>query len=254
MGHIDSRFSLDRAMAVKYVDIEYLRAQNANAGQLILAGTGNTLTYTQYVTVDINGRVGIGTAQPANRLSVQGNIQIQGTESVLMFPDGSTQTTASYNTPSYGSAGTIQFAAATAGEFSGDGQNLFWDSGNLRLGVGTSQPVTTLQIKNSAIESTSTSWNDTDVRVLDSFSILYVRSAHYFVQVTDEDNSRYHTSQITVVQDGISAFKSEYNIVVSHEKLGDFDCRVQSGQLQLTFQAYTATNKTVKITRISMTA
>lgn len=241
-------------MAVKYVDIEYLRAQNANAGQLILAGTGNTLTYTQYVTVDINGRVGIGTAQPANRLSVQGNIQIQGAGSVLAFADGTTQTTASYNTPSYGAAGTVQFAAATAGEFNGDSQNLFWDSGNLRLGVGTSQPVTTLQIKNTAIESTSTSWNDTDVRVLDSFSILYVRSAHYFVQVTDEDNSRYHTSQITVVQDGINAFKSEYNIVVSQDKLGDFDCRVQSGQLQLTFQAYTATNKTVKITRISMTA
>lgn len=241
-------------MAVKYVDIEYLRAQNANAGQLILAGSGNTLTYTQYVTVDINGKVGIGTSQPNNRLSVQGNIQIQGSGSTLVFPDGTTQTTAALSSPSYGDVGTIQFASATPGQLDGDGQNLFWDSGNLRLGIGTNQPVTTLQIKNSAIESTSTSWNDTSVQVLDSFSIIHVRSAHYFVQVTDEDNSRYHTSQITVVQDGIKAFKSEYNIVVSHEKLGDFDCRVQSGQLQLTFQATTATNKTVKITRISMTA
>lgn len=241
-------------MAVKYVDIEYLRAQNANMGQLILAGGSNTITYTQYVTVDVNGNVGVGTASASGRLTVQGNVRIQGTNSTLVFPDGSTQTSAATDTPSQGIAGSIQFASVTTGEFSSDGTNLFWDTGNLRVGIGTNKPVTTLQIKNTAIESTSNSWNDTSVKVLDSFSIIYVRSAHYFVQVTDEDNSTYHTSQITVVQDGITAYKSEYNIVVSSEKLGEFDCRVQSGQLQLTFQAYEASNKTVKITRISMTA
>lgn len=240
-------------MAIKYVDIEYLRAQNANAGQLILAGQSNTLTYTQYVTVDINGNVGIGTSQSVSTLTVQGNVRVQGTNNTLIFPDGSTQTSAANYTPSYGSEGTVQFAGS-AGTFSGDGTHLFWDSGNLRLGIGTNAPVSTLQFNSTSMESNRTSWSTTAPTVIDSFSVLNVRSAHYFVQVTDEDRSWYHTSQIMVVQDGITAYKSEYNEVVSMEKLGDFDCRVQGGQLQLIFTAYAATNKTVKITRTSMTA
>lgn len=238
-------------MSVKYVDIEYLRAQNASQGQLILAGQSNTLTYTQFVTVDINGKVGIGTNNPSSTLTVSGNVQIIGSESTILFGDGSTQSTAGF--PSAGTQGTIQFAGPDS-TFSGDANNLVWDSGNLRIGIGTSKPVTTIQMKSTAYESTSTTWNSTSLVVLDSFSVIHVRSAHYFVQVTDEDNSKYHISQITVVHDGITAYKSEYNIVTSNEKLGDFDCRVQSGQLQLVFTAYAATNKTVKITRTSMTA
>jgi hypothetical protein len=238
-------------MSVKYVDIEYLRAQNANVGQLILAGTSNTLTYTQYVTVDINGNVGIGTSRPTDTLSVQGNVHLLGSGSVVIFPDGSNQNTAGY--PSVGSPGAVQFAGPSS-TFNADSANLVWDSGNLRLGIGTSTPVTTLQIKYTAMESTSTSWSGTGPVVLDSFSAMKVRSAHYFVQVTDEEYSQYHTSQITVVQDGVRAYKSEYNLVTSAEKLGDFDCLVIGGQLQLIFVAYQATNKTVKITRTSMTA
>lgn len=237
-------------MTTKYVDIEYLRAQNSNAGQLILAGQGNTLTYTQFVTVDLNGNVGIGTSTPTSTLTVQGNLSLQGSNTTIIYHDGSVSTTA---TPSYGPLGTVQFA--TDGEkFLGDPVNLYWDSTNLRLGIGTNTPITTLQINYTAMESTSTSWSGTATVVLDSFGANLVRSAHYFVQVTDEDNSQYHTSQITVVQDGVKAYKSEYNIVTSADRLGDFDCVVADGKLKLTFTAYRSTNKTVKITRTSMTA
>lgn len=237
-------------MTTKYLDIEYLRAQNSNAGQLILAGQGNTLTYTQFVTVDANGNVGIGTSTPTSTLTVNGNISLKGTDSRIIFPDGSTATTAS---PSYGTAGTVQFSTGS-NKFSGDSTNFFWDSSNKRLGIGTSSPVTTLQIKYTAMESTSTTWSGTGQVELDSFGAALVRSAHYFVQVTDEDNSQYHTSQITVVQDGLKAYKSEYNIVTSDNRLGDFDCVISGGSLKLLFTAYQATNKTVKITRTSMTA
>ena len=60
-------------MRVKYLDIEYLRVQNAGAGQLILARNGSTLTYTNYVTVDVDGNVGIGTSTPDNTLTVHGS-------------------------------------------------------------------------------------------------------------------------------------------------------------------------------------
>lgn len=239
-------------MTVKYVDIEYLRAQNASAGQLILAGGSNTLTFTQYVTVDINGNVGIGTATPNQPLTVQGNVKIQGNSSVLIFPDGSTQSTAA--SASSGAAGSIQFATA-GGELGSDNLNLYWDGANRRMGIGTNQPLTTLQVRDTAWESTRTGpFTGTATRTLDSFSALNVRSAHYLVQVTDETNSRYHTSQIMVVQDGLTAFKSEYNIVTSQEKLGDFDALVSGGNLLLLFTPYADTVKTVKITRTSMTA
>lgn len=241
-------------MAVKYVDIEYLRAQNANAGQLILAGSSNTLTYTQYVTVDINGNVGIGTSTPSKTLTVQGNIKIQGSSSAMTFPDGTVQSTAAYTALSSGDPGSVQFAGLS-GSFNSNTTNLFWDSGNLRLGVGTSAPVSTFQVKDTAYESTKTGpWSTTNTMVIDSFPAMMVRSAHYFVQITDETNSQYHTSQVMVVQDGATAFKSEYNIVTSHEKLGTFDARVQNGNLELLFTAFAATTKTAKIARTSMTA
>jgi hypothetical protein len=239
-------------MAVKYVDIEYLRAQNASTGQLILAGGGNTLTFTQYVTVDVNGNVGIGTAAPSQPLTIQGNVKIQGSGSVLMFADGSTQTTAA--SPSSGAEGSIQFAASD-GQLSSDNSSLYWDRINRRVGIGTNLPLTTLQVRDTAWESTKTGpFTGLSTRTLDSFSALNVRSAHYLVQVTDETRSHYHTSQIMVVQDGLTAYKSEYNIVTSHEKLGEFDAQVSGGNLQLLFTPYDDTVKTVKITRTSMTA
>jgi hypothetical protein len=239
-------------MAVKYVDIEYLRAQNASAGQLILAGSSNTLTFTQYVTVDIDGNVGIGTAVPTQQLTVQGNLKIQGSGSVLIFADGSTQSTAA--SPSSGVEGSIQFAT-NSGQLGSNASSLYWDNSNQRIGIGTNMPLTTLQVKDTAWESTKTGpFTGTTTRTLDSFSALNVRSAHYLVQVTDETNSRYHTSQIMVVQDGLTAFKSEYNIVTSHDKLGDFDAQVSGGNLQLLFTPNSDTVKTVKITRTSMTA
>lgn len=237
-------------MTIKYLDIEYLRAQNSSQGQLILAGQGNTLTYTQYVTVDVNGNVGIGTGNPSNTLTVNGNVQLLSGGTVI-YPDGSTQNTAGF--PSAGSEGTVQFSG-TGNVFAGDTTHLFWDSTNHRLGIGTNVPLTSLQINHTAMESTSTQWSGTSPVVLDSFPAIQVRSAHYFVQVTDEDNSQYHIAQITVVQDGVKAYKSEYNIITNADRLGTFDCQIAGGYLQLVFAAFAATNKTVKITRTSMTA
>lgn len=239
-------------MSIKYVDIQYLRAQNANQGQLILAGQSNTLTYTQSVTVGLDGRVGIGTSQPASELTVNGNIQILGSTSSIIFPDNTTLSSA-VQFESSGALGTIQFAGANK-VLDGDSTHLFWDSGNLRLGIGTSTPVSTLQINYTAIESTSTSFSGTSPAVLDSFPANKVRSAHYFVQVTDEVNSHYHTCHINVVQDGVNAWKSEYGIVTSAERLGNFDCTINNGNLTVLFTAFQAGNKSVKITRTSMTA
>lgn len=239
-------------MAVKYVDIEYLRAQNTNPGQLLLTGQSNTVTKTQAIVVDSNGNVGIGTSESSDTLVVNGNIRLADINSSIILADGSLLESANQFKP-VGDPGTIQFAGNNSLP-SGDSQNLFWDTGNLRLGIGTNTPVSTLQVNFTSIESKETVFTGTSPTVVDSFIATNVRSASYFVQITDVTNTEYHTSQITVVQNGTTAWKSEYGIVVSNERLGVFDCFVNNGNLELIFTAFLNTSKTAKITRISMTA
>lgn len=85
--------------------------------------------------------------------------------------------------------------------------------------------------------------------IIDSFPTSTYRSVNYFAQVTDLDNSYYHTACITVVQDGQNAYKSEYNIVAPEGRLGNFNTNVSEGSCTLSFTAFYATNKVVNVLR-----
>ena len=238
---------------VKLLDYQYLRANGPIAGQLAIAGTSNNVSFTNCLTVDSNGNIGIGTSINRN-INIVGNTSVSGNLAInsgsLIFPDGSTQTTAAASSIPGGPVGAVQFNGS--GSFSGT-NNLYWDNSNIRLGIGVDAPFTTLQIKDWAIESTSNQFNGENIQVLDSFSVPTIRSAHYFVQISDNDNSWYHTSQIMVVQDGLNAYLNEYNVVTSVNPLGVFNVQVVTGIVQFTFQAFQNTNKTVKVARTSLT-
>lgn len=47
-------------MVVKYVDIEYLRAQNSSAGQLIITGLSNSVVFNSNIAVDASGNIILG--------------------------------------------------------------------------------------------------------------------------------------------------------------------------------------------------
>jgi hypothetical protein len=235
-------------MALKFLDIQYLRAQNTSVGQVLLT-TPTTGVTTNANLVVVNGNVGINTTLPTEPLSVTGNIKINGASSELIFPDGSRQSTAGYNTYPGGSPGSIQYD--NNGTFAGDGLFL-WDTNKQRLGIGTNQPRSTFQIIDVGYESTNTSTSDTNVVVLDEFPVPDYRSCHYIVQITDLNNSWFHTSQIMLIHDGLGAYKSEYNIVTTQEKLGEFDCRILAGNVQLTFSAFYTSDKNIKVIRTSI--
>jgi hypothetical protein len=149
-----------------------------------------------------------------------------------------------------GTTGAIQYTDG-AGDLQADG--LFtYDGVNKRLAVNALNPTTTIQFKHVGLEGTASNTSTTDPLVIDSMPVPDLRSAHYYVQITDEDHSWYHISQVTVVHDGLNAFKSEYNIVVNHAKLGEIDVQIQSGFVNLIFTAYQVTNKTIKVARSSM--
>lgn len=235
-------------MALKLLDLEYLRAQNSSNGQVLVTSSTFGVEYTPVLVVK-NGMVGIGTA-PSKTLSVNGNISFHGVGSTISFPDGTTQSTAATTTPPGGSAGSVQYNTGL-GTFGG-GSDLFWNADEVRFGIGTNLPRSTLQIKDVGYESTNTQALDLDPVILDRFPVPDYRSCHYIVQVTDTNYSWFHTTQIMLIHDGIQAFKSEYNIVTTSEKLGEFDCQINGGNVELIFTAFYTSDKNIKVIRTSI--
>ena len=148
-------------------------------------------------------------------------------------------------------------AAGTTGEIQfNDGlnnldadPNLFWDNTNKRIGIGTQTPYTTLQFGQAMLEYTSSNTSNTVPIAIDSFDVTQMRSAHYYAQITDEDNNIYQVSQITVMQDGSTAYSTEYNILAPLGNLGTFNTTIITGNCVLLFTPSLSTNKTIKVSR-----
>ena len=234
-------------MTLKLLDLQYLRAQNTSTGQVLVTGSSLGVEITPSLVVR-NGRVGIGSSNPSQALSVAGNVAVFGSAGYY-FSDGSLQSTAAVTMLPGGTPGAVQFN--DSGSFGGI--NTFcWISSTGRLGIGNDNPLSTLQIKDVGYESTNTSVDDLSTVTLDSFPVPNYRSCHYIVQVTDTNNSWFHTTQIMLIHDGLNAFKSEYNIVTTHERLGSFDCTVDTGNVLLTFTPFYTSDKNIKVIRTSI--
>ena len=198
------------------------------------------------------GQIGVGTTTTSsgNAITISGNMTLPLRNSGIYFSDGTFQATAAIAHIASGSAGYVQFNDGS-NNFGSD-INFYWDNTNKRLGIGTTTPISQIQYESVTLECCDSGTSTTNATVIDTFPVTLLRSAHYYIQVTDEDSSQYHVTQITVVHDGLNAFKSEYNILVSVEKLGEFTVQVQYGQCNLIFTAYVATHKTMKVSRTAI--
>lgn len=200
-------------------------------------------------TISSNVGIGVSAVTSGSALTVNGSLDLLGFGNGIYFPDGTFQSSSAQSSAA-GNDGDIQFNQA--GSF-GASNKLKWDNTNSRLGVGTtSSPISSIQYKYTALESTASAVNDTTQTVIDSFNVTELRSAHYYVQVTDEFTSQYQITQITVVHNGLHAYKNEYGIVCSADKLGDFDVLVQGLQVNLLFTPSNTSNKTMKVNRTGM--
>ncbi|MEM3490376.1 MAG: hypothetical protein QXO75_12100, partial [Nitrososphaerota archaeon] len=119
--------------------------------------------------VDREGRVGIGTENPPEKLSVLGNIfasgnlEIQGNQTIggdfgvqgnlnVFGLTTLSTTTISRLTISELTPGSVLFAGPS-GQISENNQKLFWDNTNFRLGIGTNTPQGILHVATGTVNA-----------------------------------------------------------------------------------------------------
>lgn len=203
---------------------------------------------TAYTTSNVG--IGVTSVTAGSALTVNGTIDLQGLGNGIYFPDGTFQDS-SASASAAGGANQIQFNDGS-GSFAADSQFVY-NSVDKRLGIGTTSAISTIQYKYTALESIGTETFTAAPVIIDTFKVPEIRSAHYYIQITDETTSEYQISQVTVVHNGLNAYKSEYNIVCSDGKLGEFDVDLSGLDVNLIFYPNTATHKTMKVNRSSMT-
>lgn len=127
-------------------DISYIGGDVSISGGDLNLGTGSATTT---LTVDSNGRLGVGTTSPAARFSVQGNVFITGTTTIAGGLEVASSTT------------KINGVELNWPTNDGDaGQQLRTDgSGNLSWTAAGGDPESWEELTNSVLSSASSSWS-----------------------------------------------------------------------------------------------
>lgn len=109
------------------------------------------------------------------------------------------------------------------------------------------------QIGNTFIYDLNFSTVGTTPQIVDSFTFITYRSAEYFIQVKDNNANNYMYTRINVLQDGGSAYYSEYATLTSNTaNMGVFVANANTSAVTLYFTPV-STSTTLKMTRISLT-
>jgi len=85
---------------------------------------------------------------------------------------------------------------------------------------------------------------------VDTFPTSAYRTVHYLAQITDNTNvGQYHSEQLFILQDGTTAYQTDFNLVFSVQPLGAFSSSISAGTFSLFFTPYAATNKNIRVVR-----
>ena len=210
---------------------------SVSGASLYSSGAINTVGNASFANVTSNGFVNGASVHSTGAVSAAGNITGANLYSNAAVVGSTIQGSTSMLTGTFVANTSIATTTLTA-------------SGTATVNGLVSN--TTVQgnafILNGNVSSTST----TGALVLDSFATANYRTAHYLVQVTDNTNSQYHSTQIMLIHNGTTVFQSEYNIIYTNAVLGTFDSAISSGSVQLQFTASAATNKTIKVLRTAI--
>ena len=88
--------------------------------------------------------------------------------------------------------------------------------------------------------------------VVDSWGTGDYRSAKYVVQMTNNSNNTYQTSEVMVLHDGVDTYITEYGLIKSLNVLGSVDSDINSGSVRLKVTPINS-DTTIKVIRTSIT-
>ena len=84
---------------------------------------------------------------------------------------------------------------------------------------------------------------DTSTATLHSFEAARYRSAKYYVQISNFTSGEYETSEVSVIHDGTTAYKTQYGkIYTGASSLGTVGVTLSSGNVSLTFTGVNSGN------------
>lgn len=126
-------------------------------------------------------------------------------------------------------------------------------------GIGVAKRVNceSLRIEDTIFDSTSTVVNSTATTALDSYSTSTYRSAKYLIQIDEGTgaNADFELREILLISDNQNrVYATEYGVVTSGGRLGDFAAESTAGNVTLYFTAFTTSSKTIKLLRTGMAA
>ena len=119
-----------------------------------------------------------------------------------------------------------------------------------RVTAGTS--TTALTLSNGVIDSGTSTLATTTQTALDSISATTYRSVRYVIQATSA--STYHTTEVTIVHDGTTAYVNEYGMVYTSSSLFTVDADITAGNLRLLVTPASATSTIFKFIKQVMNA
>jgi hypothetical protein len=121
-----------------------------------------------------------------------------------------------------------------------------------RIGIGTTNPTTRVQLSNTfGLEIATTTVATTSATSIDSLSATTYRSARFQVQITQ--GSSYQVSDVLVIHNGTTASLVEYASIATGDYLGEFSAIVSGGSLILRVSMFSASSATVKVVRYGIT-
>ena len=99
------------------------------------------------------------------------------------------------------------------------------------------------------VRSSSNTTTNTDIQIIDSFSISSYQSGKYILSINNTTNSKYQVTEIMVLHDGgTNTYTTEYASLSSNVTLGQFSANINSGNLRL-WMTPTYANNVVKYQR-----
>ena len=89
-------------------------------------------------------------------------------------------------------------------------------------------------------------------QVVDAWPATQYRTAHYLIQITDQTNSTYQSTQVMLIHDGTDVYITEYNDIYTSHSLGAFEADIVSGTVELLFTPINSGTMVIKTVRTAI--